>query len=161
MRESDTSQSALSRMSGVRQPTISQILSGQVGASDRQLQRLLFCMGYDLHVIRRLVRPTLTPSEARSWRLHRLVSSKLTRESLEQWAPLIEQNLSRLESGVRGEPHVSNLGAWRRLLESDDVQGLHRVLTGLDRSSIEMREVSPLSGLLTDDERRSVLRKDT
>jgi hypothetical protein len=32
-------------------------------------------------------------------------------------------------------------------LWSGDVLGLHRVLTGLDRDSIEMREVSPMSGL--------------
>ena len=33
-----------------------------------------------------------------------------------------------------------------------DVLGLHRVLTGLDRDSIEMREVSPMGGLLPQDE---------
>jgi hypothetical protein len=32
------------------------------------------------------------------------------------------------------------------------------VLTGLDRRSIEMREVSPMSGLLPDEVRREVLR---
>ena len=36
--------------------------------------------------------------------------------------------------------------------------GLHRVLTGLDRKSIEMREVSPMGGLLSDEERANVLR---
>jgi len=38
-----------------------------------------------------------------------------------------------------------------------DVLGLHRVLTGLDRDSIEMREVSPMSGLLSQEERSRVL----
>jgi hypothetical protein len=36
---------------------------------------------------------------------------------------------------------------------------LHRVLTGLDRESIEMREVSPMGGLLPQGERREVLAK--
>ena len=35
--------------------------------------------------------------------------------------------------------------------------GLHRVLTGLDQDSIEMREVSPMGGLLTQRERSEVL----
>jgi hypothetical protein len=47
--------------------------------------------------------------------------------------------------------------AWESLLERDDVPGVHRVLTGLDRDSIEMREVSPMGGLLPDEERTQVL----
>ena len=39
-----------------------------------------------------------------------------------------------------------------------DVPGLHRTLTGLDRATIEMREVSPFGGLLPDEERLQVLR---
>ena len=35
--------------------------------------------------------------------------------------------------------------------------GLHRVLTGLDRDSVEMREVSPMRGLLSQAERSEVL----
>lgn len=35
--------------------------------------------------------------------------------------------------------------------------GLHRVMTGLDRDSIEMREVSPMGGLLPQDERAEAL----
>src|SRR6266567_3305533 len=62
--------SALSRLSGVRQPSISQFLSGKVELSDDQLDRLLSCMGYRLEVTRRPVVPELTRSERRSWRLH-------------------------------------------------------------------------------------------
>ena len=35
--------------------------------------------------------------------------------------------------------------------------GLHRILTGLDRDSIEMREVSPMGGLLTQEQRSEAL----
>jgi hypothetical protein len=38
---------------------------------------------------------------------------------------------------------------------------LYRVLTQLDRESIEMREVSPVGGLLAEDERMQALRKAT
>jgi transcriptional regulator with XRE-family HTH domain len=157
MLETSTTQSELSRVSGVHQPSISQFLSGKVELSDEQLDRLLSCMGYRLEVVRRPVLPKLTHSERRSWRLHRQLSTHLTRTSLEQWRPTIERNLERLRSGVSGEPHRRNLDRWMSLIDRGDVPGLHRVLTGLDRDSIEMREVSPMGGLLSQDERMDVL----
>lgn len=157
MLETSTTQSELSRVSGVHQPSISQFLSGKVELSDEQLDRLLSCMGYRLEVVRRPVVPELTRSERRSWRLHRQLSMHLTRTSLERWQPTIERNLERLRNGVSGEPHGRNLDRWMSLIDRGDVQGLHRVLTGLDRDSIEMREVSPMGGLLSQDERMDVL----
>lgn len=157
MLETSTTQSELSRLSGVRQPSISQFLSGKVDLSDDQLDRLLSCMGYRLEVVRRPIVPTLTRSERRSWQLHRRLSTHLNRSSLETWRPTIERNLGRLQDGVTGQPHERNLDRWRELLSRGDVPGLHRVLTGLDRDSIEMREVSPMGGLLPQDERTDVL----
>jgi transcriptional regulator with XRE-family HTH domain len=159
MRETRTTQSGLSRLSGVRQPSISQFLSGKVDLSDEQLDRLLSCMGYRLEVVRRPVMPDLTRSERRSWRLHRQLSSLLTKDSLEKWRPVIERNLQRLHGSVTGQPHSRNLDRWDLLVESGDVLGLHRVLTGLDRDSIEMREVSPMSGLLPQSERQAILQQ--
>jgi transcriptional regulator with XRE-family HTH domain len=157
MLETSTTQAELSRVSGVRQPSISQFLSGKVELSDEQLNRLLSCIGYRLEVVRRAVLPELTRSERRSWRLHRQLSTHLTRTSLEKWRPTIERNLERLRGSVSGQPHRRNLDRWRSLVERSEVPGLHRVLTGLDRDSIEMREVSPMGGLLSQDERTDVL----
>lgn len=157
MLETSTTQSELSRLSGVRQPSISQFLSGKVDLSDDQLDRLLSCMGYRLEVVRRPVVPNLTRSERRSWRLHRQLSKSLDRMSFPQWRPRIERNLLRLRSNVSGQPHLRNLGRWESLVGGSDLPGIHRVLTGLDRDSIEMREVSPMGGLLPQDERSSVL----
>jgi hypothetical protein len=81
----------------------------------------------------------------------------LSRQSLPEWRPSIERNLRRLRSGVRGQPHLRNLDRWESLVRLGDVPGLHRVLTGLDRDSIEMREVSPMGGLLSPEERSVVL----
>jgi transcriptional regulator with XRE-family HTH domain len=157
MSETGTSQSELSRLSGVHQPSISQFLSAKVDLSDDQLDRLLSCMGYRLEVERRAVAPDLTRAERRSWRLHRRLSTRLSRSSLAQWRPTILANLERLRQGVRGQPHTRNLDRWQALVEDGDVVGLHRVLTGLDRDSIEMREVTPMSGILSGDERTKVL----
>lgn len=157
MLSTGSSQSELSRLSGVRQPSISQFLSGKVDLSDEQLDRLLSCMGYRLEVLRRPVIPELTRSERRSWRLHRRLAMHLTRASLTEWRPTIEHNLDRLRTNVRGQPHLRNLDHWQLLIDRDDVPGLHRVLTGLDRDSIERREISPMGGLLSPDERSEVL----
>ena len=52
---------------------------------------------------------------------------------------------------------MRNLDRWTSLIDRGDVPGLHRALTGLDRESIEMREVSPMGGLLSQDKRTDVL----
>jgi transcriptional regulator with XRE-family HTH domain len=159
MSESGTTQSELSRLSGVRQPSISQFLNGKIAMSDEQLDRLLSCMGYRLEVIRRPVAAELTRSERRSWNLHRQVARRLDPTVLDQWRPVIAANLKRLHGGVQGQPHARNLDRWKSLVDSGDVLGLHRVLTGLDRDAIAMREVSPMSGLLTSEERVDAMRK--
>ena len=66
MVETGTTQTDLSRLSGVRQPSISGFLSERVQLSDEQLDRLLSCMGRRLEVVRRPVLPQLTRSERRS-----------------------------------------------------------------------------------------------
>ena len=157
MLETSTTQSDLSRLSGVRQPSISGFLSGRVDLSDDQLERLLSCMGYRLEVVRRPVVPKLTRSERRSWQLHRRVSSLLNRDNIQEWRPTIERNVERLSGQVTGQPHERNLQRWRDLVDRGDLPGLHRVLTGLDRDSIEMREISPMSGLLTQEQRSEAM----
>ncbi len=113
---SRTTQSELSRLSGVRQPSISQFLSGAVELSDDQLDRLLSCMGYRLEVTRRPVVPELTRSERRSWRLHCRLSVRLTPDSLQEWRPVIERNLDRLRGNVTGQPRIRNLDRWQSLV---------------------------------------------
>lgn len=158
MLETGITQSELSRLSGVRQPSISGFLSGRVDLSDDQLDRLLSCMGRRLEVIRRPYTPPLTRSEHRSWQLHRRLSTLLNPISFREWSPRIEANIDRILEQVTGQPHERNLQRWRQFVHDQDLLGLHRVLTGLDRDSIEMREVSPMSGLLPDEQRRDILK---
>jgi transcriptional regulator with XRE-family HTH domain len=157
MLETGTTQSDLSRMSGVRQPSISQYLSGRGHLSDDMLGRLLSCMGYRLEIVRRPVRRDLGRSSERSWRLHRRLSTHLTPETFVQWRPVVLRNLQRLRDGTRGQPHLRNLDRWQRLIQEDDLPGLRRVMTGIDTDSVQMREVSPMGGLLSHQERSEVL----
>lgn len=138
-----TTQSELSRTSGVHQPSISQFLSGRAPLSDDMLDRLLSCMGYRLEVARRAVRPELDRSSERSWRLHRQLSKHLTPQSLHDWRPVVQHKLDR----------------WQRLIDEHDLPGLHRVMNGLDTDSVQMREVSPMGGLLPQHERAEALRR--
>jgi transcriptional regulator with XRE-family HTH domain len=157
MRETGTTQSELSRISGVHQSSLSQFLSGTVDLSDRQLDRLLSCMGRRLVVERRPVVPHLTRSERRSWMLHRRLSRLVTTELLRSEKSRLQRNLERERGSVRGEVHRRNVDRWQTLLEQEDLRELRRVLTGLDRDAIEMREVSPLGGLLPEGDRLEVL----
>jgi transcriptional regulator with XRE-family HTH domain len=158
MAATGTSQSQLARISGVRQPSISQFLSGTIDFSDDQINRLLSCMGYRLEVSRQAIIANLTRSEQRSWSMHQQLSTHLNATSLSAWQPTIFANIARLRAGVRGQPHLANLDHWQHLVSTKDVPALRRILTGVDRHSIEMREVTPMSGILTDEERRQALR---
>ena len=96
--------------------------------------------------------------EAHPLGTHRRLSTLPNRESFKDWRPTIERNLDRLSEQVTGQPNERNLDHWRQLVDCGDLPGMHRVLTGLDRDSIEMREVSPVSGLLPGEQRREVLK---
>ncbi len=89
--------------------------------------------------------------------LHRRLSKRLTSQTLEMWLPKLERNLERERESVRGSVHLSNVDRWTELVRRRDLSGLRRVLTGLDRDSIEMREVSPMGGLLPEEERLEVM----
>ena len=125
--------------------------------SDEMLDRLLSCLGYRLEVVRRPVRVELDRSHLRSWRLHRQLATRLDPTVLDDWMPTVNRNLERLRNAVQGEPHLSNLDRWQQLLEQRDVPGLRRVMTGLDTDSVQMREMSPLGGLMSQAERLQVL----
>src|SRR4051794_5359467 len=116
MLETGTTQSELSRLSGVRQPSISQTLAGRIEVSDDQLDRLLSCMGYRLEIVRRPVTPKLTRSERRSWQLHRELSRRVDQTTLVEWRPTIRRNLTRLRSDTQGQPHERNLRRWSLLV---------------------------------------------
>ncbi|ACZ20224.1 Helix-turn-helix protein [Sanguibacter keddieii DSM 10542] len=157
MTETGTSQVELARVSGVRQPSISQFLSGRASMSDDMLSRLLACMGRRLEVVRRPVDVPLDRSHRRSWLLHRELAAQLSVGAIRAWGPIVEKNLADLEARVQGQPHGRNLARWRQLVSDEDVAGVRRAMTGLDVESIEMREVSPLRGLLSHQDRDRVV----
>lgn len=157
MSRTGVTQSRLSELSGVKQPSLSQMLHGRIVMSDDMLDRLLSCMGYRLEVVRRPVPAELDHSTERRWRMHQPLVPLLSPESLRKWRPILTRNLKGLKASTRGEPHMRNIGRWSELVSSDDVRGIRRVMTGLDTDSVQMREVSPFGGLLPEGDRQRVL----
>ncbi|PBB08254.1 hypothetical protein CKW39_10665 [Kocuria sp. WRN011] len=96
-------------------------------------------------------------SERRTLVLHRVLAERLDAATLASWTPRILANLDRLETGVQGRPHVQNLARWRRLVEAGHVEGIRAVLVSVEVNGIEMREVSPMAGILTEAERLAAL----
>jgi len=65
---------------------------------------------------------------------------------------------ARIRRNVTGQPHSLNLERWDPLADHRDMLSQRPVLTGLDRDSIERREVPPMGSLLPHSERAAVLR---
>jgi hypothetical protein len=52
---------------------------------------------------------------------------------------------------------MRNIDRWSELVSSGDHREIRRLMTRLDTDSIQMREVSPFGGLLSEDQRQGVL----
>ena len=120
------------------------------------LTRLLSPLGVSVSVE---VKPVeLERTKERSWRLHRQISLNLGRLGVteDDWSRM-GLNLDRVRGGTRGQPHERNLDRWRRIIDEQDLQALHQVLTDKSSDGVEMREVSPMAGFLSEDERRSLV----
>ncbi len=105
-------------------------------------------MRYHLEVTRRPIRPELTRSESRSWQLHRQLSRRLDRSTLEEWRPTIRRNLRRLR---RGHRNVDVLPARHRAGPLRDVDGLIEQVLGRE---IDLIDYGGLKPMLDDDIRR-------
>lgn len=97
-------------------------------------------------------------TKRRSWLLHRQISRKLGIAGVDDsgWERM-QRNLDRVRLNVQGVVHERNLDRWQRIIDSKGLRDLHRVLVDTSPDGIEMREVSPMTGFLTEDERLSVL----
>lgn len=153
-----TTRFQLARYSGVDESVITDFLDGQDDVDDETLVELLACMGFRPDEGARAVMVELTRSELRSWLVHRALAACLTDTSIADWAPTILANIKGLRAGVYGQPHLANLDRWQWVVEHDDVRGMRHALIGLDRQAVEMREVTPMAGLLDEDARSLALR---
>jgi hypothetical protein len=62
-------------------------------------------------------------------------------------------NLAKIRRGVQGRSAESLVNEWTSLVTERNLAGLITVLLGTDHRSIDMRQVSPFVGMLSQEER--------
>lgn len=150
------SQVELSRLTGLPPSKISRYVSGKLEPSEPTLDLLLSSLGlqvdFDLEPV------PMERTKRRSWMLHRLVSRKLGTTGIDNsgWGRM-QRNLDRVRSNIQGPVHERNVDRWQQIIDSRSLRDLQRVLVDTSTDGIEMREVSPMTGFLTEDERLGVL----
>lgn len=102
-----------------------------------------------LLLTRKAVRQKLTQTAA---------LDKIEREGLRIDTPEILDGLLATKQKVRGAAMAERVARWEWILISGDLDSVRRIVRGDDEDSQEMRNLSPLAVLLTEDERLAVLR---
>lgn len=149
------SQQSLADAAGTSQPTVAAYEAGRVTPNVDTLTRLLDACGYSLAATTSTGTTRWTRVEEKSLAIHRLIAARL----LEDPAPTLRKaqaNLTKLRASDRG--HAKRLlDEWTELLErpTDEI-----VVAMLARTShgIDLRQMTPFAGVLTDAERRKALR---
>jgi len=149
-------QSELSRLTGVPQSKISRYVTNRLEPSERIFDLLISSLGIQVSIE---VSPvSMERTKLRSWMLHREISRKLTEIGPSDWEQM-SHTLERVRSGVQGQPHTRNADRWQQIIDNHDIHELRRILVDTSTDGIEMREVSPMAGFLTNDERLKILER--
>ena len=151
-----TSQAELSRLTGLPASKISRYVSGKLEPSEPTLELLLSSLG--LRVDFNVSPVPMERTKRRSWLLHRQVSHKLGVSGIDEsgWERM-RRNLDRVRSNTQGPSHERNLDRWQRIIDNKNLRDLQRALVDTSSDGIAMREVSPMAGFLSEDERLGVL----
>ena len=89
--------------------------------------------------------------------MHTAVLDKIEREHLPVDTDRVRQNLDKIREQVRGTSMLEHVGRWEQLLRTGDLDMIRRIVLSDDEVGREMRNLSPLTVLLTESERRDVL----
>lgn len=156
MDSTGTSQVELSRLTGLPASKISRYVSGKLEPSEPTLDLMMSSLG--LRVDFDVLPVRMERTKRRSWLLHRQISHKLGKSGIAEFGwERMQRNLNRVRSNTQGPVHERNLDRWQRIIDTRSLRDLQRVLVDTSTDGIEMREVSPMSGFLTEEERLDVL----
>lgn len=107
--------------------------------------------------LRRLLEPQRTREQEKSLWLHRALLGHLMLEP-ENVLATAQNNLRRWKPGHRADGMAARyLKQWEQIID-DGVDAVAAVLTDTNEVSSELRQNSPFAGVLSDSERRQVLR---
>jgi transcriptional regulator with XRE-family HTH domain len=90
--------------------------------------------------------------------LHKAVAKKLI-DDPQLVLSHVPDNIARLRARVSGEAVTSLLDLWETLTSAHELGSLLDVMLGADTLSINMRQTSPFSGVLSEDERLAAIRR--
>lgn len=108
-------------------------------------------------VVQGLLEPPLTREQEKSLWLHRALLAHLMLDPQKILKTALT-NIEDWKSKHRSDGMVTQyLEKWERVIDSG-VDNVASVLTGSDGASRELRQNSPFAGVLSDDERRLILR---
>ncbi len=149
------SQQALADAAGTSQPTVAAYEAGRVTPNVDTFTRLLEACHHTIDIVPEARAARWTRVEEKSLAIHRQIASRLLSN------PTItlktaRSNLSRLRDSDRG--HATRLlDEWSALLEqSTDI--IVTAMLARTQHGIDLRQMTPFAGVLTDAERRKALR---
>jgi len=152
---SGVSQSELSRRTGVAQSRISDYANHRIEPSEASFDKLMAALGMVAQVS---VGPAgMERTKLRSWMLHSLIAKKTKLALDESEWQLMRDNIQRLRKVTFGQLFEDCLNRWAEVVDRRDRRELGRILVDVSQDGITMREVSPMTGFLTEEERSGVL----
>ncbi len=156
LRASGFSQRELARRAGASHASLVAYAKGRQDPGLSTLQRLADAANCDLAIE---VCPRLTPPEMRTLELHRLIAEKLE-EDPERVLAMANENLDLMRRTDRGGHSRPYLDTWQMLVDGPR-RDLANVMVSTDAAARDLRQASPFSGVLSDEERiGALLRSD-
>lgn len=149
------SQHALAQAASTSQPTIAAYEAGRVSPNVDTLTRLLKACGYTIDVAPDIYTPRWTRVEEKSLAIHRLIAARI----LQDPTPTLRKaraNLAKLRSADRGNS-ARWLDEWDGLL-ARPTDEIVTAMLARTQHGIDLRQMTPFAGVLTDAERRKALR---
>lgn len=135
-----------------------------LAAEGMSMRRIADATGVSLSVVQRLLekakasRPALERREERvSYELHRAVAEKVI-EDPQQVLSQARSNLQKMLARTRGAHAAGWIHEWEALV-SGDIPHLVEVMLRPDERSIDLRQMSPFAGVLTQEERLVAIHK--
>lgn len=118
----------------------------------RTLQRLARAVGLELHCV---FTPPMTREDRRSLAYHSAIADKLSQDT----EGIVERAKRTLTLQMKQHPHAGELlSIWKIWLDLTLPQ-LIAQMTSTDLLARDMRQVSPLAGVLTPSERLKILKR--
>jgi len=151
-RASGFTQRELARRAQMSNSSLVAYAKGRQDPGLATLVRLADAAGCDLVIE---VRPRMSDPEIRTLALHRAVAFKIETNPIEMIA-IARRNLTLMRESDQYGRSSFYFDTWQALLDGP-LSDLLRVMVSTDAAAKELRQASPFSGILSDDERFEVL----